>query len=184
MRPDLAIGLPCRVIVWSGETYCVQGERQTELPIGASICSAVESKCARIKRLRLCLNKAIVLGMSRYSAEVEKHFLNPCNARALEAPDGVGNGFNEACGDELRIFVRLCDNDRVEEMTFQARACSAVIAAASVTTQALQGERITRAAAFDVEAAMNAIGGLPRQRAHAPRVVQRALAEALQAAQS
>jgi nitrogen fixation protein NifU and related proteins len=106
------------------------------------------------------------------------HFRSPRNTGVLGPPARHGRAENRACGDVLDLYV-LLDGERVVELRFQARACSSVIAAASLATEALRGKSVAEARLLDVRALVDAAGGVPRQKSHAPDVIARALAEAL-----
>ena len=73
------------------------------------------------------------------------------------------------------------EEGRVAQATFQARACSAVIAVASLVTEALQGLEVGEARALDPAALTEAAGGLPGPKTHACGVVRRALSAAFEA---
>jgi len=112
--------------------------------------------------------------------------LPPLLAEHLRAPRGVGRptsmlaqgrAANPACGDDLRLYLDLHEGGL--RLRFEASACSAVIATASLVVEALEGATRESAGSFDVAGAVEAAGGVPRHRAHAPRVVQRALDQAL-----
>lgn len=122
--------------------------------------------------------------VSGYPEAIRKHFLEPRNAGEIPDASGVGEARNAACGDVLKLFLAVDREGRVERATFQARACSAVIAVASMTTEALVGSDVAAARALDVDALTREAGGLPTHKAHAPRVVRRALDAALDAAGS
>ena len=67
--------------------------------------------------------------------------------------------------------------ERIGRASFQARACSAVIALASLSVEGLAGLDAAGLAALDPAVLAERAGGLPRTRRHAVLVVRRALAE-------
>lgn len=102
------------------------------------------------------------------------HFDAPRHVGRLDPPALCGQAGNAACGDDLRIWVRF-DGGRVADAAFQARACSAVIALASLVTERLHGLEIDAARDLDPGPLADEAGGLPGPRRHACRVVRRAL---------
>lgn len=116
--------------------------------------------------------------MGRYPEIIADHFKQPRNNGSLEVASGRGRSENAACGDVLQIDL-LIHAGVLSTYRFQAKACSAVIACASMLGEAIQGKPVAWAREFDVEHLMDAAGGLPRSKAHAPRVVARALEAAL-----
>lgn len=89
-----------------------------------------------------------------------------------------GRGENPACGDVLELSGALDDGGRLS-LAFRASACGAVLATASVLCEGVNGTDLAAARSFDLAAAVEALGGLPRHRAHALRVVERAFEQVL-----
>lgn len=89
-----------------------------------------------------------------------------------------GRGENPACGDVLELSGALDADGRVH-LAFRASACGGVMATASVLCAAVEGLELPAARAFDLAAAVEGLGGLPRHRAHALRVVGRAFGQVL-----
>ena len=106
------------------------------------------------------------------------HFLAPQNGGRLSGATGTGRAENRVCGDVLELFVRI-EAGRVAAATWEAEGCAALRAAASLTTEVVRGLSLPEALRLDVAREVEAAGGLPPTKAHAPRVVQRALREAL-----
>jgi nitrogen fixation protein NifU and related proteins len=101
-----------------------------------------------------------------YSERLLDHFRNPRNAGELQAPSVSVEVSNPACGDLLRLSVRI-EGGRVAEARFKARGCTASIAAGSVLTEWIAGKNrddATRLAALDIEQALD---GLPQTSKHA-----------------
>ncbi len=128
--------------------------------------------------------------MRSLSGLLRDHFDAPRNVGRLEAssPPGssrVGQGVarNEACGDELHLWVRVGDG-RVHEARFQAQACSSVIACGSLAASSVEGLSLAQARALDVAALAREAGGVPPGKSHAPAVVTRALQQALDRAEA
>jgi NifU-like protein involved in Fe-S cluster formation len=106
------------------------------------------------------------------------HFFAPRNAGSLEPPRRVGRAENAACGDVLELHLRV-EAERLAAARFQARGCSALIASASLVTQAVQGLTLAEARGLDLAGLVAAAGGLPPRGQHALAVVARALEQAL-----
>jgi nitrogen fixation protein NifU and related proteins len=101
-----------------------------------------------------------------YSERLLDHFRNPRNAGELEAPATSVEVTNPACGDVLRLSVRIEDG-RVAEARFKVRGCTASIAAGSALTHWLTGKgpkELERLTPLDVELALD---GLPPASKHA-----------------
>ena len=116
--------------------------------------------------------------MPRLPELLHARFLAPRHAGTLDDPSAQGEGANAACGDHLRLQLRVAAG-RIEAARFQARGCSAALACADVLAEHLQGLAPEEAARLDVGALVRSLGGLAPAQSHAIRVAQRALDGAL-----
>jgi nitrogen fixation protein NifU and related proteins len=101
-----------------------------------------------------------------YSERLLDHFQNPRNVGELPAPAITLEVSNPACGDILRLSVLVAE-DRVREVRYKVRGCTASIAAGSALTELLLGR--TRAEVAQINAAKieAAVGGLAAESKHA-----------------
>lgn len=112
------------------------------------------------------------------SRPFHEHFQAPGRIGALRGAQRSAAAENLICGDWVRFHLR-CEGERVLEASVQVRGCSAVIACASLAAEALQGLDLVQAHALDITAMARACGAKPRDLAHAPSVVARALESTL-----
>ena len=94
------------------------------------------------------------------------HFQNPRNVGKLSSPAVTVEVSNPACGDVLRLSVRMADG-RVAETRYQTRGCTASIAAGSALTGLLAGCDRAGLRALDAGAVERAVGGLAPESRHA-----------------
>jgi nitrogen fixation NifU-like protein len=113
-----------------------------------------------------------------YSPQVLDHFEHPRNPGAVEDPDASVQIENPACGDILKLTLRL-SNDRIEEIRFLARGCVASMACASALTELVSGKTVEQARELNREDVLTAVGGLPAASFHATHLAIDALAAAL-----
>jgi len=101
-----------------------------------------------------------------YSELLLEHFRNPRNVGDLDPPAITVEVTNPACGDILRLAARF-ESDRVAEVRYRTRGCTASIAAGSALTEWMTGK--SRAALRDLRAAEieEAVGGLQPESRHA-----------------
>ena len=116
--------------------------------------------------------------MAFYSRTVFDHFRNPRNVRSMDDPDGVGRAVNEACSDVVTIYIRV-KGDVVDDVSFKAQGCVACIAAASVTTELVQGKSLDDALQFKKEAILDVLGELPPVKIQCSMISPTALHEAV-----
>jgi nitrogen fixation NifU-like protein len=101
-----------------------------------------------------------------YSDRLLDHFQNPRNPGDLPDATSAVRVENPACGDALRLAVRMKDG-RIQEARFQTRGCTASIAAGSALTVWLAGKTRADLGRFGPEAIENEIGPLPEASRHA-----------------
>lgn len=116
--------------------------------------------------------------MKSFPEKIREHFLAPRNVGELEEATGRAEARNDACGDRLVVTARVAGG-RVDGIAFRASACSAVIAVASLATEAARGLAPEAARRLDVGELVRAAGGLPPGKGHAVELVGRALRDAL-----
>jgi nitrogen fixation NifU-like protein len=113
-----------------------------------------------------------------YSAKLLDHFENPRNAGEIATPNASAQLENPACGDILKLTLRL-DCDRIAEAKFLAKGCVAAIACGSAITELLLGKTASEAGGLTREEIVAAVGGLPPTSAHAGHLALDTLRAAL-----
>ena len=109
-----------------------------------------------------------------YSPTVVEHFSRPRNVGRLEGADGIGRVDDRATDNLITIYLRR-DGPRVVEARFRTLGCSACIAASSVATELIWGQPLAEALRTRTRAILDALGGLPPDKAHCARLVARAV---------
>jgi nitrogen fixation NifU-like protein len=101
-----------------------------------------------------------------YSREVLDHFQNPRNAGDVEAPDASAELENPACGDVLRLTVKI-DGGRITDIRFRAKGCVSAMACGSALTELVKGRTPDEARLLGREELVETVGGLPEASSHA-----------------
>ena len=101
-----------------------------------------------------------------YSEAFIDHFKNPRNVGELDAPAVTVQIENPVCGDILRLSARFEDN-RVAEVRYKVRGCTAAIASGSALTEWMLGKTRAELAALSRETIETAVGGLIPESKHA-----------------
>ena len=84
-----------------------------------------------------------------YSDKVLDHYENPRNVGKLDAGDGnVGTGMvgAPACGDVMRLQIRVNDEGIIEDAKFKTYGCGSAIASSSLLTEWVKGKNLNEAA--------------------------------------
>jgi len=109
-----------------------------------------------------------------YNPIVIDHFTHPRNMGEMENPDGVGEAQNPACGDTMRLFIRV-EANRINEAKFLTFGCAAAIASSSITTEMIMGKTLDEALSISNQMVTDALGGLPPTKIHCSVLAEDAL---------
>jgi tRNA-specific 2-thiouridylase len=115
-----------------------------------------------------------------YHPRVIEHLVRPRNAGELDAPSGVGESGDAACGDVARFTVGIEEN-HLGEVRYKVYGCAACIAAGSALSELVRDRRLPEAARVSKADLENTLGGpLPSGKEHALTLVLDALHKALE----
>jgi nitrogen fixation protein NifU and related proteins len=113
-----------------------------------------------------------------YSAQVLDHFQNPRNAGEIAEADATAEIENPACGDVLRLSLKVSER-RIAEARFKAKGCVAAIACGSALTELISGKTLKDTQNLRREDVIAAVGGLPQASTHAAQLALDTLSAAL-----
>jgi len=83
-----------------------------------------------------------------YSDKVLDHYENPRNVGAFDKEDvtvGTGMVGAPACGDVMRLQIKVNDNGIIEEARFKTYGCGSAIASSSLLTEWVKGKTLQEA---------------------------------------
>ncbi len=83
-----------------------------------------------------------------YSNKVIDHYENPRNVGAFDDKEkNVGTGLvgAPACGDVMRLQIKVSEDGRIEDAKFKTFGCGSAIASSSLTTEMLKGMTLDEA---------------------------------------
>ncbi|RJP30032.1 MAG: Fe-S cluster assembly scaffold protein NifU [Actinobacteria bacterium] len=104
--------------------------------------------------------------MAQYSDEVMDHFTNPRNVGEIEDADGVGEVGNPVCGDMMTFYVKVGEDERLEDVKFKTFGCGAAIAVSSMVSEMAKGKTVDEAMRISRDDVAKELGGLPKQKMH------------------
>lgn len=114
-----------------------------------------------------------------YTEKVMDHFMNPRNVGEIEDASGVGTVGNAKCGDIMRIYLDIDENQVVRDAKFKTFGCGAAIATSSMATELIIGKTVQEALELTNKAVMEALGGLPPVKVHCSLLAEQAVHAAL-----
>ena len=114
-----------------------------------------------------------------YTEKVMDHFMHPRNVGEIDNASGVGTVGNAKCGDIMRIFLDIDENQIVRDAKFKTFGCGAAIATSSMATEMIIGKTVQEALEVTNKAVMEALGGLPPVKVHCSLLAEQAVHAAL-----
>ena len=76
-----------------------------------------------------------------YQEIILDHGKNPRNLRKTENFNKEATGYNPLCGDKVHIYLKLNENKKVEDISFEGSGCAISMASASIMTDLIRGRK-------------------------------------------
>jgi nitrogen fixation NifU-like protein len=102
-----------------------------------------------------------------YSETVLEHFRHPRNVGKIENPDGKSMEGSPACGDMVAVYIKVDEKTKkIDDIKFESYGCASNIATGSIITELAKGKTLDEAKKITWKEASEALGGLPKVKAH------------------
>ncbi len=98
-----------------------------------------------------------------YNSTVLDHFQNPRNTGEIADADGIGEVGNPACGDMMRLYIKVSGN-HLAEVKFKTFGCAAAIATSSAASELVLGKSLEEAAKLTQQEVADSLNGLPEHK--------------------
>ena len=117
--------------------------------------------------------------MALYSEKVMDHFTNPRNVGKIDDADGVGEVGNAKCGDIMKIYLKIDENQIITDVKFNTFGCASAIASSSMATCLIKGKPVSEAIELSNKAGIEALDGLPPVKIHCSVLAEEAIKAAV-----
>ena len=118
--------------------------------------------------------------MALYSDKVMDHFRNPRNVGVIDDANGIGEVGNTMCGDIMKIYLKVNDDEIIEDVKFETFGCGSAIASSSMATEMIKGKHVSEALELTNKAVAEALDGLPAHKMHCSVLAEEAIQAALE----
>lgn len=114
-----------------------------------------------------------------YSEKVMEHFTNPRNVGEIESAEAIGQVGNAKCGDIMKMYLKIDDNEVITDVKFKTFGCGSAIATSSMATEMVKGKTIKEALQLTNKAVAEALDGLPPVKMHCSVLAEQAVKSAI-----
>jgi len=116
-----------------------------------------------------------------YTDIVKDHFINPRNIWNKDEswePDAYGEVGSLACGDQMRVGIKVRD-DIIYDIRWLTYGCASAIASTSMMSEMVKGMKLEEAYHITPDMITDALGGLPEHKFHCSVLGDKALRAAI-----
>lgn len=115
-----------------------------------------------------------------YSKKIMDHFMHPKNLGKIDNADGVGTTENLKCGDAMKIYIKVDENERIKDIKFETLGCGHAISISDMICELAKSKTIEQAKKIVFQDVADAAGEIPKPKLHCVSLAETALKSALQ----
>ena len=127
---------------------------------------------------KLTKEKIELLKNAEYSKKAIELYANKVNVGIIENAD-VTLAYKGPCGDTCKIFLKISDQNIIDDAKFQYLGCPASAVCGSTVTQIAKGMTLRDAERITEEEVIDELGGLPGDECHCATLVLTTLCNAI-----
>ncbi|MCL2621611.1 MAG: iron-sulfur cluster assembly scaffold protein [Firmicutes bacterium] len=114
-----------------------------------------------------------------YNQKVLEVFESGKNSGIIANASGTGEAGNMACGDIMKIYLKIDKDEKIVDAKFKTFGCVSAIASSSVMCDLVKGKKIDDALKVTNKQVIDELGGLPEIKHHCSVMAQEAFADAI-----
>ncbi len=115
-----------------------------------------------------------------YSKTVIDRFQNPRNAGGMHGANAIGQVGNAACGDIMKMYLKINDNGVIENAKFKTFGCCAAIASTDMACDLIKGKTIDEALKVTNKDVLKLLGELPPHKIHCSLMAEESIRAAIE----
>jgi len=123
---------------------------------------------------KLTKEKIGLLKEAGYSRNAIELYGNRINVGIIKNAD-VALAYTGPCGDTTKLYLKINDQNKIEDAKFQYLGCPASAVCGSILTQVAKGKTLQAAKEITEEEILKELGGLPDDECHCAELVVTAL---------
>jgi nitrogen fixation NifU-like protein len=93
-----------------------------------------------------------------YREEILQHYKRPHNWGPMDGPDLVAEDHNPLCGDQLKVMLKVDDEQKVQEIRFEGHGCAISQASASMASDEVIGMPVAELLKLDRSFVLDLLG--------------------------
>ncbi len=115
-----------------------------------------------------------------YSKTVIDRFQNPRNAGGMHGANAIGQVGNAACGDIMKMYLKIDDKGLIENAKFKTFGCCAAIASTDVACDLVKGKTIDEALKVSNRDVLEILGEVPQHKIHCSVLAEESIRAAIE----
>ncbi len=115
-----------------------------------------------------------------YSKTVLERFQNPKNAGSMHGANAIGQVGNAACGDIMKMYLKINENEVIENAKFKTFGCCAAIASTDIACDLIKGKTIDEALKVTNKDVVSLLGELPAHKIHCSILAEESIRAAIE----